>query len=76
MVVSSVGLEARVTALARPRSNYKSKLQTRPLVRVDTRNCETKNRNAVMGYRWKPDTKTDWPTYRCHGLQMGAQHQD
>jgi hypothetical protein len=58
-----------VTALARTRNNCTSKLQTHPLVREgathqETRNRQTENKNLVMGSRWEPDTKTDWPTDR------------
>jgi hypothetical protein len=63
------GFEPRVTALARSRSNCTSKLQTHPLVREgaphqETRNHKTENKDLVMGSRWEPDTKTDWPTDR------------
>jgi hypothetical protein len=56
--------DPRVTALARPRSNCTSKLQTYPLVREDaphqeTRNRQRENKNLAMGSRWEPDTKTD-----------------
>jgi hypothetical protein len=55
--MSSAGI---VTALARPRNNCTSKLQTHPLVREgaphqETRNFQTENRNVV---------------------QMGARHQE
>jgi hypothetical protein len=43
----------RVTVMARARSNYKSKLQTQPLVREGVPYQETRRR------RWEPDTKTD-----------------
>jgi hypothetical protein len=54
MVVSSVGLDPRVTAMARPRCNCTSKLQAHPLFREgaphqETRNCQTENKNLVMG---------------------------
>jgi hypothetical protein len=69
MVMRAVDLDLRVAVLARPRSNCTSKLHTRPFVRVaaphqETRNCQTENKNLVMGSRWEPDTKIDWPTYR------------
>jgi hypothetical protein len=56
-------LDPKVNALGRPRSHYTSKLQTHPLVREgdpqqDTRNCQTENKNLVMGSSWEPDTKT------------------
>jgi hypothetical protein len=54
--------EPRVTALARPRSNCTSKLQTRPLVREGATHQETRNRQT--------ENKSG------HGLQMGARHQD
>jgi hypothetical protein len=43
--------------------------QTRLLVKEgaphqDNRNCQTENKNVVMGSRWEPDTETDWPTNR------------
>jgi hypothetical protein len=62
-------MDPRVIALVRIRSNCTSKLQTHPLVRVgaaqqETRNYQTKNKNLVVGSRWGPDTKTDWPTER------------
>jgi hypothetical protein len=46
-----------------------SKLQTNPLVREgvphqETRNRQTENKNLVLGPRWEPDTKADWPTNR------------
>jgi hypothetical protein len=47
-----------------------SKLQTHPLVREGApqekiRNCQTENKNMVMGSKREPDTtKTDWPTDR------------
>jgi hypothetical protein len=54
-----------VTALARPRSRT-SKVQTNLLIREgapyqDTRNRHRDKRNLVMGSRWDPDMKTDWP---------------
>jgi hypothetical protein len=61
MAVSSVGLRPRVIALAKPRSNYTSKLQTRPLVREGAPHQETRNRQTENK---KPDTKTDWQTDR------------
>jgi hypothetical protein len=44
-----------------------SKLQTHTLVREgapqqETCNCHAENKNLVMGSRWEPDIKTDWPT--------------
>jgi hypothetical protein len=70
MVVSSArDFDPRVTALARTRINCTNKLQMHPLVREggthqETRNRQTENKNLVMGSRWEPDTKTDWPTDR------------
>jgi hypothetical protein len=49
-------LDLRVTALARPRSNCTSKLQTHPLVREgaqhqETHNCQTEKKNLVISSR-------------------------
>jgi hypothetical protein len=30
----------------------------------ETSNCQTKNKNLVIGSRWESDTKIDWPTDR------------
>jgi hypothetical protein len=43
------------------------KLQTHLLIREgalhqDTRSRQTENKNLAMGFRWEPDTKTDWLT--------------
>jgi hypothetical protein len=62
-------LDPRVTALARPRSNCTTKLQTHPLVREgalhqETHNCQIEKKNLVMGSRREPDNKTHWPTDR------------
>jgi hypothetical protein len=59
IVVSSAGLE--------PKGDCSGKAQTHPLVREgapqqESRNCQTDNKNLVMGSRWEPETKTDWPT--------------
>jgi hypothetical protein len=59
-------LELRVAALARPKSNSRSKLQTHTLIREgapyqENHNCQTKNKNFIMCSRGEPDTKTDWP---------------
>jgi hypothetical protein len=60
------GLESRGTALARSSSN--SKLQTRPLVREGATNPELskekfkEKEKLIVGPRWVPDIKTDWPT--------------
>jgi hypothetical protein len=59
-----------MTALARPRSNYK--LQTHSLVMEGTPHKKEpqmstgnwKEKNLVAGPRWVPDTKTDWPNDR------------
>jgi hypothetical protein len=65
-------LDLRVTALAKPSSNYTDKLQTRPLVREGAsqeENCKCLKvfsmkvkENLVVGPKWWPDTRTDWPT--------------
>jgi hypothetical protein len=52
-----------------PRSSYTIKLQTRLLIREgssqhENRKYPTDNKNFVVGLRWVPDTKTDWPTDR------------
>jgi hypothetical protein len=69
MVLVLRDLVLRVTALGKPRSNCMCKLQTHPLVREgaqhqETHNCQTENKNLVMGSRWDPDAKTDCPTDR------------
>jgi hypothetical protein len=70
MVMSSVGL--------RPKSDYSGKaqkqlsklrVQTQLLIREaalhqETCNRQAENKRLVMGSRWEPDTKTDWPTNR------------
>jgi hypothetical protein len=67
MVVSFAELGPENDSLSRPRSNCTSKLQTHPLVRQgaphqETGNCQTENKDLVIGSRWEPDTKTHWPT--------------
>jgi hypothetical protein len=47
-------MDLRVTALAKPRSNCTSKLQTRPLVREgaprqETLSCQKENEDLVIG---------------------------
>jgi hypothetical protein len=59
------GLDPRVTALARPRRNCTSKLQTHSLVREgvpwqETLSCQTENKNLVTGghdscWTWSPE---------------------
>jgi hypothetical protein len=56
-------LDPRVTA------NCKSTLQTSPLVREgvpqhEDRKCPTVIKNPVVGPKWGPNTKTNWPTDR------------
>jgi hypothetical protein len=67
VVVSSAGLGSESDCSGKAQKQLYSKLQTHPLVREDaphqeTRNYQTENKNMVTGYRWEPDTKTDWPT--------------
>jgi hypothetical protein len=69
MVVRSVGLGPKSDCSGKAQKQLHSKLQTHPLVREgalhqETCNCQTENKNLVMGSRWEPDTKTDWPTDR------------
>jgi hypothetical protein len=57
------------TALARLRSICTSKFQIHPLVREgaqqqETPNCQTEDKDPIMGSRWEPDTETDWTTDR------------
>jgi hypothetical protein len=54
-------LGPRVTALARPRSNCMSKLQTHTLIREDATHQETRNYQTK---NLEPNTKTDWSTDR------------
>jgi hypothetical protein len=63
-------LDPRVTALARPRSNCMSKLQTHLLVREDalhheTRKYHTENKNLVMCSRFESDRGTGRLTVDC-----------
>jgi hypothetical protein len=55
-----------MTALAEPSSNCK--LQTRLLVKegahINKPELSNSNTNLVMGSRWVPDTKIDWPAER------------
>jgi hypothetical protein len=52
--------DPRVTALARPRSNYVSKLQTRPLVREGTPQHEEGKWQTVVKVTWGPTpTRSD-----------------
>jgi hypothetical protein len=67
MVVSSAGLRPESDCTGKAQKQLYSKLQTHPLVREgapyqETRNRQRDKRNLVMGSRWDPDTKTDWPT--------------
>jgi hypothetical protein len=72
MSLPELGLETdRQTALARPSSSSKLLEQTRPLVKEgapheQTRSCLEiiKREKLVVGPRWVPDTKPDWPTDR------------
>jgi hypothetical protein len=69
MVVSSAGLRPKSDCSGKAQKQLYSKLQTRPLIKEgatyeETRNRQTGNKNLVMGSRWEPDTKTDWPTDR------------
>jgi hypothetical protein len=67
MVVSSTGLGPESDCSGKAQQQLYSKLQTRPLVREgaphqETLKYHTEKKNLVMGSRWEPGTKTDWPS--------------
>jgi hypothetical protein len=66
MAVSSAG-NPRVTALARPRSNYTANYRPvfsseRALQNNKPQLSKEEKEKLVADPKWVPDTKTDWPT--------------
>jgi hypothetical protein len=64
MIMSSVGIGPKSDCSGNTQKQLYNKLQTRPLVREgalqqEIRNCQSENKNLVMGSRWEPDTKAD-----------------
>jgi hypothetical protein len=69
MVTSSEGLGPSSDCAGTARGNCTSRFQTRPLIREgaplqETGICHAEKNNLVMGFRWEPDTKIEWPTDR------------